>query len=445
MRKLEFTFSNEPTNEPVTIRINVGMRNYSDVKLFIPKVDGKPSVLPNKRWYVYYYFRNPETGLMEKFKDYCKINTYKTVNERKEIGKVWVDAYTLLLSQGLNPFADNPISEKILAEPLKKSVKPKAAETESFENIKYTVRTALNYAYDNKLGTWKESTASDYITRLNVFLQWTKANKLDKIDIAELKDVHVIAFMNWLTMPKPKGRGVGGTSQDNYKRCLSGLFEKLVKDKIIDHNFLADVDTKKNDPIKNTPFTGYQVKEIREYLLQHDKQLYHFIQFVIFTFLRNREIIRLTAGDINLKEKYLKIETKTQARQTKRLVGPVLTYLNEINVSSLPKKAHLFTNTGAFEIWDASEKTKVDHFGNRFKKVKNHFGYGDEYGIYSFRHTAALDLFFSHIKKGLTEREAILKLMPATGHASEDALRNYLRDIGGMLPKDYGADYTLEF
>lgn len=49
------------------------------------------------------------------------------------------------------------------------------------------------------------------------------------------------------------------------------------------------------------------------------------------------------------------------------------------------------------------------------------------------------------MKQGLTEREAILKLMPITGHATETALRNYLRDVGGMLPKDYGSDYTLEF
>ncbi|WP_262888466.1 hypothetical protein [Flavobacterium collinsii] len=31
------------------------------------------------------------------------------------------------------------------------------------------------------------------------------------------------------------------------------------------------------------------------------------------------------------------------------------------------------------------------------------------------------------------------------GHARESVLRNYLRDIGGMLPKDYGEDYTLIF
>lgn len=427
MKNFSLIIQNEPTSEPITIEIKVGMRNFSEVKLYVPKVNGKPSVLPKSRWYIYYYYRNPTTNKMEKFQDYCKINYYKTAKERMEAGKAHVNSYALMLSWGFNPFE-------------KQGVIPK-----DFEQTTYTIKTALNYAYDNKIGSWKTSTADDYKTRMNVFLDWCFANALDGMDIRELKDVHIISFMNWLIMPLPKGRGIGGTSQDNYKRCLSGLFGKLVKDKIIPKNILSDIETKKDDPIKNTPFTGYEVKAIRDYLLIHDVQLYHFIQFVIFTFLRPREIIRLTVDDINLREKYLRVETKTKRRAIKKMVAPIIAFFENININALPSNANVFTNTGLFEVWNAKEKTKVDHFGHRFEKVKTHFNYGKDYGIYSFRHTAAMDLFYSFMKQGLTEREAILKLMPITGHATETALRNYLRDIGGMLPKDYGSDYTLEF
>ena len=427
MKSFDLIIRNEPTNEPIHIQIKVGMRNFTEVKLYIPKVNGKPSVLPKHRWYVYYYFRNPDTDKMQKFQDYCKINRYKTVAERKEAGQVWVNAYTVLLNQGLNPF-------------VKGSLTPK-----TFEEKTYSVKEALQYAYDNKLGSWKTATADDYKTRMNVFLEWVRLNNIENYDIRDLKEIHVIAFMNWLIKPIPKGRGVGGTSQDNYKRCLSGLFGKLVKDKIIIANLFLEIETKKDDPIKNTPFTGYEVKAIRDYLIENDKQLYHFIQFVVFTFLRPREIIRLTAGDINVKEKYLTVETKTKRKQIKKLVGPIIDFLQEINSTGLPINANIFTNTQKYEVWTAKEKTKVDHFGHRFEKVKKHFGFNQDYGIYSFRHTAALDLFHSFIKQGMTERESILKLMPITGHATETALRKYLRDVGGMLPKDYGADYTLEF
>lgn len=448
MKYFDIIIQNEPTNEPINFKIKVGMRDFSEVKLYIPKVDGKPTVLPKKRWYVYFYFRNPDTNKRQKFKYSCKINTYKTIADRKQAGQVWIDFYTLLLNQNFNPFNKAEVILKtfdeieLAAKEIKKKNEP---QEKTFAEINYTVKSALEYAYNNKLGSWKDTTASDYKTRLGVFMEWVSLNSLTDLDITELKEVHIIAFINWLIKPKPEGRGVGGTSQDNYKRCLSGLFGKLVKDKIIPKNIVSEIETKKDDPIKNTPFTGYQVKDMRDYLLIHDIQLYYFIQFVIYTFLRPREIIRLTMEDINLREKYLQVETKTKRKQTKKLVGPIIDFLEGIDVNNLPSKAHLFTKNGVIEVWNAKEKTKVDYYGHKFEKVKTHFKFNKDYGIYSFRHTAAIDLFYSFMKQGSTEHEAILKLMPITGHATETALRNYLRDVGGMLPKDYGADYTLEF
>ena len=430
MKKIELEFRNLPTNLPITITINLEMDNFSKVKIFKTTQDGKPTIVAGKGWYVYYYFRHPKTQKMVKFMDTCKINRYKTIKERTKAAESWVDAFTILLHGGYNPFN-------------KEGIKPEKA----FEQKKYTVREALEYAFNNKLGTWKESTADDYRVRKNVFLEWCGLNKIDSKDIRDLEEVHIITFMNNLIAPeKLGGRGVGKTSQDNYKRCLSGLFGKLVRDKLISKNLLLDIETSKSKPIKNTPFTGYEVKELKDYLLQHDKQMYHFIQFVVFAFLREREIIRLKVEDFNLREKYFTVETKTDTKAIVKIIEPISNFLQELNISNLPSKANIFTNTGKVEIWTAhKEKSKVDHFGNRFKKVKKHFGYGDNYGIYSFRHTAALDLFHSFLKQGMNEREAILKLMPITRHTSETALRKYLRDVGGMLPKDYGNDYTLDF
>lgn len=428
MKNIELEFRNLPTNLPITITIKVAMDDFSTVKIFKTKQDGKPCIIAGKGWYLYYYFRHPQTNKMVKFMDTCKINRYKTIKERADAAEAWQKAITLLLHQGFNPFTD-------------KGIEPK-----TFDEKTYTVREALNYAFDNKLGVWKTSTADDYKTRKNVFLEWCKLNKVDGIDVRDFKEVHVIAFMNNLIAPeKLGGRAVGKTSQDNYKRCLSGLFSKLVRDKLVPKNLFLDIETSKASPIKNTPFTGYEVKQIKDYLLENDKQLYHFIQFVIFSFLRPVEIIRLEVQDFNLRESYFTVETKTERKATVKIIKPIHDFLTEININDLPSKGNIFTNSGQVEIWNAKEKTKVDHFGHRFGKVKEVFKFGNEYGIYSFRHTAALDLYYSFIKQGSNEREAILKLMPITRHTSENALRNYLRDVGGMLPKDYGSDYTLDF
>jgi integrase len=425
MRKLEFIIQNVPANVPVKITIAVDHNRHSPVKLYIPKENGKPSL--KKRWYVYYYFRSPISGRMEKQMDHCGINKYKTTLERTEVGRSWLNAYELLLSQGFNPFdADG--------------VKPG-----EFTGKFFSVKSGLWHAFDNLKGQWKQATVDDYKTRLGLFLQWASDRKIDTLDIGRLEEVHLIAFMNWLTKPKPEGRGVGLTSQGNYKRCLSGLLGKLVRDRIIAENPIAAIETRKNKPLKNTPFTGNQVKEISQYLRNHDPQLYRYIQFVVYEFLRPREVVRLRVGDFDYNERYMILETKTEGKSVVRLISPIIDYLGEINIESLPKKANLFTNTGKFEVWTATEKAKTDHFGLRFRKVKDHFDLGDQYGIYSFRHTAALDLYNRFLSDGGTHSEAVRRLMPIIRHTSEKTTETYLREIGAQLPKDYGAFYTLDF
>ena len=71
------------------------------------------------------------------------------------------------------------------------------------------------------------------------------------------------------------------------------------------------------------------------------------------------------------------------------------------------KEYSLFSPSLKPDVWDANEKTKVDFFGVRFRKVKKHFGFDKDYGLYSFRHTFTLDLYNSFVRQDYTQREAI--------------------------------------
>jgi hypothetical protein len=50
-----------------------------------------------------------------------------------------------------------------------------------------------------------------------------------------------------------------------------------------------------------------------------------------------------------------------------------------------------FTKMALVEVW-TQEKTKVDYLWHRFEKVKIISKFSKDYGIYSFRHSAAIDL-----------------------------------------------------
>ncbi|HET8804420.1 MAG TPA: hypothetical protein VFM72_07565, partial [Aequorivita sp.] len=79
--------------------------NYSQPKLHIPKINGKPTV--EGIWYVWFNFRNSKNDKWTKVKKTHRINkTYKTVAQRREFGKSLVRTYTQLLDEGYNPLTN---------------------------------------------------------------------------------------------------------------------------------------------------------------------------------------------------------------------------------------------------------------------------------------------------------------------------------------------------
>ena len=413
---------NVPQNVPNLKIIVLRERNNSDIKLHIPKrtVNGRkvPSVATGVMWYAYFYATNPRTGERRKFMYKKGINRFKTVSERKAFGKSLVQALKELLTEGFDPFGETTFFN---------------------DNKHYTLREALVEVYENKINDWKESTRNGMRFRLNTFLNWAADNDLDTYDIREIGKKHIIAFLNDMAVKS------NNTSVNNYRSALSGLFGKLASDDIIAANFVKDIPKKKQKATKNKAFTSAQIAQIKEYLLENDPYLYTYIKFMTYAFLRNVEVVRLKVGDIDLKSRRIHVETKTQSRATIRIIELLRPTLEAMELHKYDKQYSLFSPSQKPAVWTTTESGKVSFFGDRFRKVKKHLGFGKEYGLYSFRHTFTLDLYNAFTKQGCTQKEAILKMLPITRHTNESGLRNYLRDVGGLLPKDYGENYTIDF
>ena len=75
---------------------------FSSPKIYTAKGD------LSKRWYIYFSFRNPNTGKLERMGNvYGKVNQYKTKEARMSILSSYRKNLLLLLKQGFNPFIDN--------------------------------------------------------------------------------------------------------------------------------------------------------------------------------------------------------------------------------------------------------------------------------------------------------------------------------------------------
>jgi integrase len=414
----------EYINEYVTILTKMAVRMYTEPKLHIPKTkDRKPDI--SKRWYVYFYFRNPHTGKMDKrpLKFYKGLNRLKTVRDRKRGGKQLVSTLKKLLNDGYDPFKHGS------------AMAPKVG----------TVKECFETALEHKKPFIKETTYNSYGDYLSLFLGWAKKNSLSEVPITSLTRKHIVGYLNYLGRAKPLGKGLKPTSIHNHKGNLSALMAQMVKDEMVNENFIAKIPTKKNRPSKNEPFTLNEITELRKYTKENEPVLYDFLQFIFYSFMRNNEIARIQIKHINMENRTISIETKGEKKSRILMIDRLYNMLKEWGVDKLPKNYYLFTPDGRPGKWDANVKSRVDYFSERFAKVKKELKISNEKNSYSLRHNAAIDLFTSFVEQGMTEKEAIYSLLQITRHKNEAALRNYLRDIGAILPKDWSKHYNISF
>lgn len=416
---------NEKLKLSLTSRINLLKKLYSDPKIYKPTdlIDGKRVVSIKKAWYIFYYFRNIETGLMEKFIEKKGINRQKTLRSREEAARNLQKALKRYLQDGYNPFKEKEIDTSVNTEV-------------------YTTIEALNIAFDHKKNSWKESTVDVNTIYLNSFTRWIEKKELSKKPISTITRKHISFYLGYLI----EERKVSNTSRNNHKRLLSSLFSELEEKEIIHENFIKKIGFLKSTAKKNKPFNTKELDAILKYTKETDPYLYTYIKMMWYSFLRPIEIIRLQVQNIDLVNNTIEIESKTEERTYIRLVKPLHVFLKQLELKNYKNDMLIFTKEHSVGYWETKkEKSREDWFSKRFKKVKAHFNLSEDYGIYSFRHTSALSLYYQFVKKdGLSEYQAVLKVQEIMRHTDEATTRKYLREIGGQLPADWSGNYDYE-
>ena len=394
----------------------------------------------NKRWHVYYSYRNPETGMLERMKNvYGIANRYKTKEDRLAVLSVYRMKLLNLLKEGFNPFEDNneryqkreekknPSKSETISKEIKAVSNPEK-ETESQEPV-VSYQEAFNQGLKFKEKLISNTTKRGYENRLKNFLLWVEKNHPKLKSISDIDKKVVMDFLNHiLDKTSPRNR-------NNYRTDLSSIMQALEDNDMIPTNFIKKIPVLKSIPQRNKTYSQDEQKAIFEHLEQTDTTLLLFIKFISYNFLRPIEVCRLRVGDLDIKNKRIQFKAKNSPLKTKIIPDLLLQDLPDL--SKLNKTHSLFTPDGLGGVWESELSNKRDYFSKRFKRVvKDPFKLGEDYGLYSFRHTYITKLY-RELVKGSSPFEAKSKLMQITGHSSMKALEKYLRDIDAEFPEDY--------
>lgn len=399
-----------------------------DEKFIEPRIyHGGPNFDLSKRWYVYYSYVHPTklnkdgTPAMERRPPITMgINRkYKTKGERMLHLGIVKEVLHELLKGGFSPNKDKlPFSE---------------------QSLNYTAESALDYAYDYRLNTLSQTSIPDYRSRYKQFKKYLEGRNLLHQSILAVSKKTVNEYLNSI-IKKSSAR-----NRNNTKTVLSSLFGVLEKQDIIPRNFIEHIDDLKSSSVVHRTYSLNALEGLFAYMKKNDPLLLLFIKVVSYNFLRPIEVCRLKLKDLNIAEKYLYVKAKN--KPTKKKIVPDLV-INELNGFDFSNQDYfLFTPDKIGGVWDSKETSRRDYWTKRFGKLKKKFNeyliengenyqLGEEYTVYSFRHTF-ITILFRELRKLHTLTETYDKLMLITGHSSLSALKKYLRDIDVELPEDY--------
>ncbi len=395
-------------NEYINKKMNT---KFTAVSIYIPKKNGKPCVEKGYRWYVYFYRKNDD-GTYKQYKFYHGINRYKTYAERLKVANILKEAIEKYLELGNDPFLI------------------------SYEQL---LKDAIIQAFENKKKEWGKTTLRVNSTYKKSFLEWIDKKGLSNYPVNDIKKKHLMAYLNEVSQNKSP------TTINNHIRFLSMIFGKMAQDDVIQTNIARDIKKLKILPIKNEYYTKDEYYRIAKYLKENDPYLLTFIRFMGYTFLRPIEIIRLKVKDINLEEKTIKIQTKTEKKSIIKIIDKLYDTLKDMEIQKYEPEHFVFTKYNRPGFWkDAkNEQVRYYYFRDRFSKHKKKMNLKKTQSIYSFRHTFARMLYFKFLDEGMTDLEAKFKLMTITRHKSISSLNYYLRSIGAFLPDDFSNDLDI--
>ena len=422
--------------------------NYSEPKIFTGKVDvskwnklskQEQNEAISKEWYVYFSFRNPQTGKLERQTNVkLEANRIKTAKERSEYLKTVQQNLSILLKKGYNPYQDNTklnnkYFNKVDIVQKTETLNPKKEIAQISTSIavkkEKTIREAFEFGLKNKINVLGKASYSNYQGRIKRFLAWLDNNEIKSSSgISTLNKKILNEYLNFILETSR------ATNRNNTRADLSSLIQVLVDNELMSTNFVKSISILKATPERNKTYSVKQESDILNYLKVNDPILLLYTQFIIYNLLRPIEVNRLKIDDLDIEGKKLFVRAKNKAVKVKIIPQKIIDLLPDF--SEMNKNHYLFTPTKFGGEWEAEENNRRDYFSKKFKVVKDHFGLNDDYGLYSFRHTSITNLYKEFIKT-LTPNETKSKLMEITGHQTMQALEKYLRDIDAALPEDY--------
>jgi len=314
---------------------------------------------------------------------------YTLADRKRELQRLAVTLYKKL-SDGWNPF-------------------------EEAQEKKLNVEAAFKYMINVvKTSGYAEPYIRDLTECGNQFLNFLKKKKLNQLSIEKIKPETAEEFLHSFTS--------SGTYYMNKRRNLSVLFSKLITLGYLQENPMKKTTKRKVKAKLHESYKEDKILGVFAFLKENNRNLYLCAILMYGTLLRpHREIRLLTRKNFADDLSYILLDGyRNKSGSIRKTPTPeyVRATLIEYNIDTLNPEYNIFTGT--------TEPLNVYYFNlmwGRAKKKMLALGLVNEnQTLYSFRHSAAVDVFSRHQNLHLVQK--------LFAHSSLTVSLTYLRSIG---------------
>lgn len=325
-----------------------------------------PRLHTGKNWYVDFYAYDPTIDGLKRKK--YMLDKYR-IKERRHIATVLISTLTQKLTAGWNPFINND----------------KARSYTLWDAIVQRYTEYVNVS--ERKGMLKYKTATDYRSRLAVFLSYIEQSKSPIKYAYQFDKYLVVDFLDYIVYD----RELSAKTRNNYRTWLSTFATWLVERQYISENFIENIKMMKETEKFRDDIKPGDLRKLKAYTSEKKPAFYLACMMEYYTFIRPEELRHIRIGNVSIENQCITIPaevSKNRKEQSVALNDTLLKVMIEQGVFNHPSSDYLFGK----DLVPGKESIAVNRFRQEWARVRKTLGFPSSYQFYSLKDSGIRDL-----------------------------------------------------
>lgn len=340
----------------------------------------------SKRWFVYYFYKHPETGKFERFQIMIS-SRLKTTTARTKDAREQINVINEKLINGFNPFAGEIPTEQNLIK-------------------------AVNAIVEMKVATLRRKTGHTYTVIGRKFTNFLRDHKMHTIKCCQFTPNHAYQFSDYLISKT----GISNTTFNNNLTIMRAIFNELIEREQVIKNPFVKVKMLPFEESSKKAFTRSEIKRLYDYLRANDPEMLLICEIIFYCGYRVSEVLSLQVRDIDLDNNILRVQAKNHKNRRSRGIPISGDFRNKfLKYKKYRDDFYLFSSS----LLPGEEAGSYNVVQKRFQKVQKKLGI--KRTIYELKHTMATRL--------ITEDVHPMEVQNYLGHTNIENTLKYIRMV----------------